>query len=41
MNIIITMAGKSDRFAKSGINMPKFLLPLNGKSTVISEIPTR
>ena len=38
MNIIITMAGKSNRFLKSGINLPKFLLPLNGKSTVISEI---
>ena len=32
------MAGKSNRFIKSGIKLPKFLLPLNGRSTVISEI---
>jgi len=37
MNIVITCAGKSNRFKKEGINIPKFLLPL-GESTVISNI---
>ena len=37
MNIIITCAGKSNRFKKEGINTPKFLLLL-GNSTVISNI---
>ncbi len=37
MNIVITCAGKSNRFKKEGINTPKFLLPL-GESTVISNI---
>ena len=32
------MAGKSSRFIKSGIKIPKFLLPLNQKSTLIAEI---
>lgn len=37
MNIVITCAGKSNRFKKEGINTPKFLLPL-GNRTVISNI---
>ena len=35
MNVIITMAGKSNRFIKSGIKLPKFLLPLSSRSTVL------
>jgi NDP-sugar pyrophosphorylase family protein len=38
MNIIVTMAGKSNRFVKSKIYLPKFLLPLGKKETIISEI---
>ena len=38
MNIIVTMAGKSKRFKKAGIKQPKFLLPLSGDSTAISEV---
>jgi NDP-sugar pyrophosphorylase family protein len=38
MNIIITMAGKSTRFIKSGFKKSKFLLPLGNRSTIISEI---
>lgn len=38
MNVIVTMAGKSNRFIKAGFRLPKFLLPLNDSSNVISEI---
>jgi NDP-sugar pyrophosphorylase family protein len=37
MNIIITLAGKSERFKKAGIVKPKFLLPID-KTTVIEKI---
>ena len=30
--IIIPMAGKSSRFYKAGYTLPKFMLPLNGKT---------
>ena len=37
MNIVITCAGKSNRFKKEGFNVPKFMLPLDNE-TVISKI---
>lgn len=37
MNIIITCAGKSNRFKKEGFNVPKFILPIDD-TTVISKI---
>ena len=37
MNIIVTLAGKSERFKKAGIKKPKFFLPLE-KSTVIEKV---
>ena len=38
MNIVITCAGKSNRFKKEGFNVPKFMLPLDNNETVISKI---
>ena len=37
MNVLITCAGKSERFKKKGIQTPKFLLSLN-ETTIISKI---
>ena len=37
MDVLITLAGQSKRFYKSGYKKPKFLLPIGG-STVLSEI---
>ena len=37
MNIIITLAGKSNRFREEGINTPKFLLPIS-KKTILEKI---
>ena len=37
MNVLITCAGKSERFKQKGIQTPKFLLSLN-ETTIISKI---
>ena len=35
MNIVITCAGKSNRFKKEGFNVPKFMLPLNNETVFL------
>ena len=37
MNVLITMAGKSQRFRDAGYDLPKFLLNL-GHKTVIEKV---
>lgn len=34
MNVVVTMAGQSERFAREGYSLPKFLLPVRGQTII-------